>query len=210
MIPHNDPSVFDTRAAGYDTWFDKHFNLFQNELSALRKAIPGNATGIDIGAGTGRFTQALGISIAAEPSPAMAQIAIAKGITVVKANAEELPFHDRSFDFALMVTVDCFLSDISQSFREARRVLKNNGFFILGMIDKGSELGISYDAQKATNPWYKDARFHAVQEITGFLQQAGFTKFEYWQTIFSSNEELTEPRPGYGTGSFVVIRSQKI
>jgi ubiquinone/menaquinone biosynthesis C-methylase UbiE len=210
METQNNPSIFDSSAADYDSWFDRHSNIFENELAVIRKLIPENGKGIEIGAGTGRFSKALGISIGIEPSHAMAQMAIARGISVINAKAEALPFHSLSFDFALMVTTVCFLNDIPKAFNEAHRILKKNGSFILGMIDKESELGKKYEAQKATNPWYKDAHFHAVKEITELLEQSGFTQFEYWQTLFISIEQTETPEPGYGKGSFVVIRAQKM
>lgn len=201
---------FDSNAAGYDNWFDDHPALFQNEQEALSLALPNKGIGIEIGVGTGRFAKALKIPLGVEPSPAMAQMAIARGITVIKAKGEGLPFHSRSFDYAVMITTVCFLDDIPRAFGEAHRIIKKNGFFIIAMIDKDSEIGKQYQAKKATSPWYKDAHFHSVTEITGLMQQAGFTGFEFWQTLFTSKEELTEPIPGYGKGSFVVIRSQKL
>ena len=203
-------SIFESDAQEYDSWFDRHPALFQNECKALKKLIPGKGCGIEIGAGTGRFAEQLNISVGVEPVHSMAQLALARNITVIKANAEELPFHSLSFDFALMVTSVCFLNNIPKAFNEAYRVIKKNGSFIIGMIDGDSQLGKKYEAQKATNPWYKDAHFHSVKEITELLEQAGFTQFEYWQTLFSSDEQITEPQPGFGNGSFVVIRSQKM
>jgi ubiquinone/menaquinone biosynthesis C-methylase UbiE len=202
-------TIFDSSALEYDNWFSDHPELFQNECGALLKAIPGTGAGIEIGAGTGRFAAALKIPAGVEPSHAMAQIAIARGILVINAKAEELPFHRQSFDFSVMITTDCFLDNIAKAFAEAHRIIKKNGHFIVAMIDKDSELGRKYESMKATNPWYRDAHFHSVPEITDLLQQADFTGFEYWQTLFTSKEELTDPLPGFGKGSFVVIRSQK-
>ena len=99
---------------------------------------------------------------------------------------------------------------MAKAFAEAHRIIKKNGFFVLAMIDKDSELGKQYETKKATSIWYKDAHFHSVHEITDQLQQAGFTSFEYWQTLFTNKEELTDPLPEFGKGGFVVIRSQKI
>jgi hypothetical protein len=78
------------------------------------------------------------------------------------------------------------------------------------MIDKESELGKQYEAQKTTNPWYRDAHFHKIKEITDLLEQADFTQLEYWQTLFGNKEELTDLLPGFGNGSFVVICSKKM
>lgn len=209
-MPEANKSIFESDAQEYDAWFDRHTALFQNECKALKKLVPGKGIGIEIGVGTGRFAEQLNISVGVEPAHSIAQMAIAKGITVVKATAGELPFHSLTFDFALMVTTVCFLNDIPKAFNEAHRIIKEDGSFIIGMIDRESELGKKYEAQKATNPWYKDAHFHSVKEITDLLEQAGFTQFEYQQTLFSADEQITEPQPGFGKGSFIVIRSQKM
>ncbi|MBS4065496.1 MAG: class I SAM-dependent methyltransferase [Chitinophagaceae bacterium] len=204
-----DTTIFESQAQDYDSWFDNHPELFQNEYMALKKAIP-DGIGIELGVGTGRFADVLKIPVGVEPAHAMAQMAVARGITVINAKAEELPFHSLSFDYAIMITTDCFLDNISKAFSEAYRIIKKNGFFIVAMIDKDSELGKQYQGKKTTSIWYKDAHFHSVHEITDQLQQAGFTNFEYWQTLFTNTEELSEPLPGFGKGGFVVIRSQKI
>lgn len=202
--------VFDANAADYDKWFDRHPAIFKNEYAALCKAMPAKGIGLEIGVGTGRFAELLNISMGVEPANTMAQIALSRGIMVINAKAENLPFHNQSFDHVVMITTVCFLDDIPKAFAEAHRVIKKNGFFIVAIIDKESEIGKQYEAKKGTSLWYKDAHFHTVNEITDLMQQAGFTCFEYWQTLFSSKEEITEPLPGFGKGSFVVIRSNKI
>ncbi len=209
MKQHN-PTIFDSNAADYDHWFERHKELFQNECKAISLAIPEESNGVEIGVGTGRFAEVLKIGVGVEPAHSMARMAIARGITVIKAKGEELPFHSESFGYAVMITADCFLEDIHRAFGEAHRVIKKNGFFIVAIIDKDSAMGKQYKAKKGINSWYKNAHFHSVKEITDQLRQAGFTSFEYWQTLFSNKEEITPPLPGFGKGSFVVIRSQKI
>ncbi|MHB1377026.1 MAG: class I SAM-dependent methyltransferase [Candidatus Humimicrobiaceae bacterium] len=59
-----------------------------------------------------------------------------KGIYVINAFAEELPIADESYQFALMVTVDCFLEDISKALKEVWRILVKDGYFIIAFIDK--------------------------------------------------------------------------
>jgi ubiquinone/menaquinone biosynthesis C-methylase UbiE len=202
-------TIFDRAALDYDGWFDRHPELFRNELKALEKVMtPG--TGIEIGVGTGRFAKALRVAVGVEPSPAMAELAVTRGIVVIKSEAENLPFHDLSFDSALMITTDCFLRDINAAFAEVHRILKNNGYFIVAIIDKESALGKDYEKRKATNPWYQHAHFHSVPEVTALMQRAGFGGFEYWQTLVSMREVPEDPAVGFGQGGFVVIRSRKI
>ena len=42
-------------------------------------------------------------------------------------------------------------------------------------------------------------------------QEAGFANFEYWQTLFHTDEKtIQHPQPGYGKGGFVVIKGIKV
>ncbi|MGC8817765.1 MAG: class I SAM-dependent methyltransferase, partial [Candidatus Hadarchaeum sp.] len=105
----NEVSVFDQYAGEFDWWFEEHPQIYQAELSALRRMVPRAGFGVEIGVGTGRFAVPLGIRIGVEPSRAMARIAKARGIIVVQGVAEQLPFPDHQFDFAVLVTVICFV-----------------------------------------------------------------------------------------------------
>jgi hypothetical protein len=77
------------------------------------------------------------------------------------------------------------------------------------MIDGNSKLAKVYDAERTTNEWYKNANFHTVMEITDLMSQSGFVAFEFWQTLIGDGEKDQDPIPGFGTGSFVIIRAQK-
>lgn len=203
-------SVYSNFSSEYDSWFDNHTNLYRSELLALGKAIPGNASGIEIGVGTGRFAAPFKIRTGVDPSESMAIIAESKGLKVLRGVAEHLPVQNESFDFALMVTTDCFLSNVQQAFKEVNRILKPGGEIIIGLIDKNSSLGKKYEQQKTKNKFYKDAHFHSTEELTSVLKNTGFEEFNYWQTLTSSDESnIEQPLPGYGKGSFVVIKAKK-
>ena len=206
----NSFKVFDENTLDYDDWFDRHKTAYQSESLAIEQAIPVNKKGIEIGVGTGRFAQHFDIKHGVEPSENMARISEQRGIKVLRAVAEDLPIENGSFDFALLVTTVCFLSDIPKAFSEIHRILKPQGEIILAIIDRNSELGKKYEAGKAKNKFYKDAHFHSTEEITDLLAEADFGKFEYWQTIFKENsDQIEQPRKGFGEGSFVVIKAQK-
>ncbi len=53
--------IFNESAVDYDLWFDRHPHIFQSELNALKKIVPCKGTGLEIGVGTGRFAEKLGI-----------------------------------------------------------------------------------------------------------------------------------------------------
>jgi len=203
-------AVFEDNAETYDRWFDEHDLIYQAELKALQRLMPTSQASLEIGVGTGRFASPLGISLGVEPSPAMARIAEARGIRVVCAYGENLPFPDAQFDVALLVTVLCFVEDISAVLREVKRVLQPGGQIVIAMIDPASPLVQSYEQRQATSTFYRDAHFHSVQAIVDFLQEAGFADFAFCQSVFANQTEQAEQPTvldGYGEGAFVVIRA---
>lgn len=200
--------IFDKHTERYDQWFEKHPVLFKSELEALDKVVPYSKYGLEIGIGTGRFAKKCAIDRGIDPSENMARIAEQRGTKTLIAKAENLPFPSNTFGFVVMVTVVCFLDDMDKALSEIQRVLKPEGELIIGMIDKESPLGQQYQQEKKQNPFYKDARFYSVDEITEILSEAGFGSFEYWQTLITASEEEPEkPQPGYGKGGFVAIKA---
>jgi len=209
-MPKTDP--FQKHTGQYENWFAEHRWVYEAELRAVRALIPEIRRGLEIGVGTGRFAEPLGIQTGLEPSVRMGDIARKKGIDVLDGVAEYLPFDDGQFDLALMVTTVCFLDDIDQAFREAHRVLASDGFFIAGIVYRNSPIGQKYVTHQHESVFYKLATFFSVDEIVTIMRQSGFTDFRFRQTIFSRLSETREDEPvttGYGEGSFVAIRGRK-
>ena len=204
--------AFNNQALEYDQWFDDHEREYAQELKAIKKFLPKDGKGVEIGAGTGRFSLPLGISLGVEPSESMRRIALSRGVNIISGTAESLPIADEQYDFSLLVTVDCFLDMPELAFREAYRILKAEGFIIIGLIDKNSALGKKYEEKKSQSKFYKDANFHSVEEIQKDLVKVGFRNIEIVQAILPGDiDEYYEQdiKPGYGEGSFVVLRAQK-
>ena len=200
---------FNEHASDYDAWFEKHRDLYLAELEAVRSFIPATGNGVEIGVGTGRFALPLGIPIGIEPSPQMAEQARQRGIKVLESFAEALPFVDDCFDFAVMVTVVCFLEDVAQAFREAFRILKLNGTLVIGFIDRESELGRQYSQKKEQSRFYREASFYSVSEVETQLTAAGFSNFAFRQTLLPDENTDLIIREGHGRGGFVVIKAHK-
>ena len=204
-------TAFDGNVDQYEQWFIDHPLAYVSELHAVRELLP-SGTGIEIGMGTGRFAAPLQIKRGVEPSRAMAEVARKKGLEVVPAVAEKLPFPEQEYDFALMVTTVCFLDDMDLAFQEVRRVLKPGGAFVIGFVDRESALGKAYLQRKDKSLFYKDATFYSVDEILAHLKQASFGQFDSRQTLFQPLDfmEAVDPvRKGHGEGSFVVVRGGK-
>ncbi len=194
--------IFEQYAIEYDRWFDNHKPEFTLELNAIRKLLPETGCGIEVGAGTGRFTQALAISLGVEPSAAMREIAMQRGVHIISGSAESLPVNNNSYDYALLVTAVCFLDSLDVAFKELHRILKDNGSVIIALIDKTSAVGKKYAKNKSK--FYQDAIFYSVGEIQEELEKAGFKHFEIERVLLP--EDI---KTGQGSGSFVVLRAQK-
>jgi ubiquinone/menaquinone biosynthesis C-methylase UbiE len=205
-------SVFDRFYRKYDAWYDKNRFVYLSELEALKSVVPKYANGLEIGVGTGRFAVPLGIRVGVEPSFEMAFLAKERGVEVFQSTAEQLPFPDLSFDFAVMVKTICFLDNIETAFGEVYRVLKTNGQLVIGFVDKNSSLGKLYQKNKAQSVFYSVANFYSTDEVVSYLRKTGFSGFAFRQTLFHDLREIKKVEPvitGCGKGSFVVINAKK-
>lgn len=205
-------NAFETEVDRYEQWFEKHPGAYQSELAAVREALPESGRGLEIGTGTGRFSTPFGIVDGVEPAAAMRRIAEARGLKVLDAKAEALPLPDCTFDFALMVTTICFVDDPLLACREAVRVLKPGGRFIVGLLDLDSALGRRYEARKSDSPFYRNARFLSASQTIQLLDDAGFGNFHCHQTLFhpmGNPDELEPVRNGFGEGGFVAISGER-
>ena len=203
---------FDEHSEAYEQWFSRNPEVYRSELKAVAHFIPASGEGLEIGVGSGKFAAPLGIRFGVEPSEAMRRLAGSRGITVCGGVAEDLPFPDGRFDFALMVTTICFVDDIEKSFREVRRVLRKGGLFLIGFVDRDSPLGRRYEQHKEENLFYREATFYGCREVLSLLDDSGFRNPRVIQTVFGPLEEIhgvQDFRSGYGEGGFVVIRAAR-
>ncbi|MDS0477134.1 class I SAM-dependent methyltransferase [Natrinema sp. 1APR25-10V2] len=207
-MPKSDP--FEQHTERYEDWFDTHEDAYQSEVEALERLVPQPGFGVEIGVGSARFAAPLEMRVGLDPAEEMLARARERGIDVVEGVAESLPFRDETFDTALIVTTICFVDDIPQTLAEARRILRPDGSLVIGYIDKNSPVGQIYQEKKSENPFYREAVFVSTDELVQALESAGFSEFEFVQTIYHWPGEIDEPEPiqeGYGEGSFVGIKA---
>jgi len=196
----------------YENWFEKNKYVYQSEINAIKEILPDFKKGVEIGVGSGRFAEPLGIEFGIEPSHEMRKIALSRGIKVVDGAAESLPLKDCSFDLALMVTTLCFLDNVKKAFNEIYRVLKPDGYFVNSFVDKNSKVGKIYQKNKQKSIFYREAIFFTTEEVIRVLEKTGFKNFEFRQTIFNSLDKINQVekiKEGYGEGSFIVIKAQR-
>ncbi|PIF02202.1 MAG: SAM-dependent methyltransferase [Draconibacterium sp.] len=201
---------FDLYPFEYEDWFKENKTLFQSELLVLKQVCPAGKNGIEIGIGSGIFAERLGIKLGIDPSENMLKLARQRNLTVDYGFAEDLPYADNSFNFAVFITSICFIDNPLKALQEAHRVVKENGNVIVAFLDKNSSLGKILTANKNDSKFYKTANFYSVKEIISLMEAANFIVSEVFQTLTNlENTEIEEPTKGFGKGSFVVIKGNK-
>jgi SAM-dependent methyltransferase len=208
--------VFDSLAPDYDAWFEEEGRLiFASEVEALRQALPLlPKPWIEVGVGSGRFAQALGIDIGLDPSSKLLEMAGNRGISVLLGRGEEMPFKDGVFGTAFFVVTLCFVDSPREILSEAARLLKNGGKVVLGLILKEGPWGQLYQREKETgHRFYSHAMFYSYGELDVLLKQAGFSVEQIASTLFQSPGEVKHielPRQGFfQSAGFTVVLASK-
>jgi len=201
---------FDIFSDEYEVWFKENNNIFQSELLAIKQVVPIGKKGIEIGIGSGIFAEKLDIKFGIDPSDKMLDNARQRNLIVEKGFAENLPYSDNSFDFALFITSLCFIDNPDKAIKEAQRILISGGEIIVAFIDKESNLGQNLEKNKNESKFYKYANFYSVPEIIRLIETNKFKVTDIVQTLKNPNNKSIEtPLKGYGDGSFIVVKGKK-
>jgi SAM-dependent methyltransferase len=185
--------VFERFAGDYDRWFDEHHAEYQAELERIRALLPPpGPLALEVGAGSGRFAAPLGIRLGIEPSRPLCRMARTRGIEVVRAIGEAIPFRDASISSVLLVTVICFLKEPSPVLAELWRIVAPGGTAVIAFIERGGPIHQKYLHKGGKGRFLSCARFYTQEEVLAFLEIAGF-----WITA-------VDPRAG-----FCVIAAKK-
>ena len=209
-------SVFNSLTSDYDAWFEEEGRLiFASEVEALRQALPLlPKPWIEVGVGSGRFAQALGIDIGLDPSSKLLRMAKNRCISAILGKGEEMPFQDGVFGTVFFVVTLCFVDSPKKTLDEATRLLKSGGKLVLGLVLKESPWGQLYKKKKETcHHLYRYAMFYSYGEVDMLLNQAGFSVEQVISTLFQNHGEVNHielPRQGFSTDAgFTVILAAK-
>jgi SAM-dependent methyltransferase len=170
--------VFEDFATDYDRWFDDHAEVYDAQLRLLARVVPPYGQGLEVGVGSGRFAAPLGICYGIDPAIPLAKMVKNRSVEVAIGVGEHLPYQSGSFDYAVMMTVICFLDDMTGVFREVFRVLVPSGIIVLGFIERDGEIFRHYHAEPEKGRFLRHARFHSTDEIIQKLHDAGFSRVE--------------------------------
>jgi ubiquinone/menaquinone biosynthesis C-methylase UbiE len=198
----------------YESWYENHSVVLDTEIAALKKMLPAshNMNGLEVGTGTGIFSKALGLNQGIESCEMMRELAVKRGIQVTNAAATALPFDDQHFDFVLLNLCNPFFHSMFFSFSEAHRVLKTNGSCVVCFFEKQSPFEKSYLSHQSDKAFFSHCNFFPTQKVLFEMNEAGFHELNVAQTLFHNISETKEPealKPGFGEGSFVVVKATK-
>jgi SAM-dependent methyltransferase len=208
--------VFDYLDSDYDAWFEQEGRLiFASEVEALKQVLlllP--KPWIEIGIGSGRFAQALGIDIGLDPSSGLLKITRNRGARVLLGRGEEAPFKDGSFGAIFFIATLCFIDSPNIILTEAARLLKSQGKVVLGLVLKESPWGQLYQREKETgHRFYRHATFYSYAEVETFLIQTGFLIEKVISTLFQSPGKVNyieSPQRGFSqSAGFTVVLASK-
>jgi SAM-dependent methyltransferase len=196
-------SPFDDLAPEYDAWFDKEGSLvYFIEVQAFKSLLPTlPKPWLEIGVGSGRFAQALGIGTGVDPSIKLVKMARRRGVTAFLGWGEQELFDEESFGTVFLIVTLCFLGSPLGVLKEASRILMPGGKLALGMVLKESPWGQFYQTKKAQgHRFYKFATFYSFDDVVRLIAQAGFATEKTISTLIQRPGEVhhaEEPREGY-------------
>lgn len=174
------PEIADNYDAYYQTDFGKQIDQIEKRtISGLLQDIP-RAEMLEVGCGTGHwsafFTEQQFKLTATDISDAMLKYALGKEISArfIKANAQNLPFEAESFNIVSTITMLEFVDDQDKVLQEIYRVLKPQGWFLIGGLNANSILAKNKDQDET----FKDAKFLTEKELRNKLKLFGTAQIE--------------------------------
>ena len=186
--------VFDFKdALAYDQWYNDPKNRIlidlENRLMIDLLRPSKGETLLDIGCGTGLSLQPfveLGISLTGiDPSPYMLDLTskyLDHKVDLHRGYAEDLPFEDNSFTYAVLNTTLEFVDDPEGALQEACRVAKDKVF--LGILNRYALKGIERRVKGIfCRTIYNHARFYSVWEVKHMLRSFLGDVPIKWRTI---------------------------
>ncbi len=208
--------IFDLYTEEYDSWYDSEEGkpLYESELHCLKTLVEDCQPPIlEVGVGTGRFTRWFSGAIGIDPAYNALRFAQRRGIRIVQAVGEMLPFKDEAFGCVLLIVTFCFVQNSVHVLSEAKRVLKQDGSIIIGLIPKDSPWGIFYEAKKKQgHPFYEKATFYSFVDLKKLLEDISMKIIRIRSTLLQRPDEsrrIEEPVEGYvKDAGFVCIEAK--
>ncbi|MFH2142823.1 MAG: class I SAM-dependent methyltransferase [Bacteroidota bacterium] len=211
---------FNTFANRYDDWFKTDYGQWidKTEKTLVEKYLNRfeTRTILEIGSGTGHWTDflskkdffILGIDIAED----MLNIARKKNIpraAFMYNDVENLPYNDRSIDNIVAFTSLEFVNNQNKAFDEIYRVLRKNGVFLIGTLNKKGSLAMT----KKKREWLKAADLFTFETLYDCLSVFGKPEIEGCAILplgyddlqkAEESEKISSPSEKMESGNFLL------
>jgi ubiquinone/menaquinone biosynthesis C-methylase UbiE len=166
------------------------------EVAARRAQLIPKASGVvlEVGIGSGLnlpfFPRTITHLAGVDPSAELLSLARRKlgGVSFPVAlfcrSAEELPFHERSFDTVVLTWTLCSIADPTQALAEVKRVLKPDGRLLFVEHGLSSDAKVQKWQHRLTPVWKRiGGGCHLNRKIDALIRPAGFCIVEL-QTLY--------------------------
>ncbi len=182
-----------SNAAAYHNWYlsTRGAWIGATEAAMLAAALeprPGE-TLLDVGSGTGFFTQALSTggvdwSVGLDPNPPWVAFARARSSPregYLVGQAPHLPFRDGAFDLAMSVTALCFVDDMRRGLAEMVRVARRR--IAVGLLGRRSLLWCQ-KGRRGGSGGYRGARWDTCRDVRRLLRSLPVTAVRCRHAVF--------------------------
>jgi SAM-dependent methyltransferase len=204
--------IFDEHPSEYDSWYVEHAAIFESEAKAIQALCP-MGLGLEIGVGTGVFAKRLGVAVGIDPSLGMLQLAKARGIQVLRAVGEHLPFRRGVFEYVLFAGTLCFLAEPGATILETAATLKDDGSLIVCEIPLDSPWGkFVQERAREGHRFYRFAKLYETLEVRRTIENLGFKVIDAKASLGfrpEEHERIEEPSSNIAGRGFVCVRAVK-
>lgn len=192
-------SIFEELAQRYDAWYEGVVGrvAFPMEVECLRPLLSGlPRPHLEVGVGTCRFAEALGVEVGLDPAGSMLRLALQRGVSAVQGVGEHLPFPNEAFGAVLLVVTLCFVDDPILALRESARVMCPSGAVVLGLVLRESPWAEVYlEKGRRGHPFYAAAHFYRLREVEEMLGSVGLQVRRYRSALCQAPSEVPSREP---------------
>jgi malonyl-CoA O-methyltransferase len=214
---------FHRQASDYDGHALVQRRVVERLIGSLQAEAVRPARLLDIGAGTGRLlgklrelypeTQAVGADLAFGMCRAASLTLEGKGVQLVNADAENLPFATGSFDLVLSTSTFQWLPSLDRTFAEVQRVLSPGGLFCFALFGEQTlfELRSSYKTvlkggADRSHSFFSQAQVLAALKSCGLSEQQVSSEIEV--ELHPDVPELLRSLKRIGAGTAAPVASK--
>lgn len=195
----------------YDAWYETPLGSLCDRLEkeGVFALVKPKGLVLDVGCGTGNYTlelakrgaRAVGIDSLFDMALFAKTKAKKQGLKAhfVVGRGEAMPFKNHVFDGALSITTLCFASNAKMAVDEIKRVVKPEGYVVLGELNKLSYWAVLRRIKALfKESIYSEARVFSLRKLKGLLEEAGVKNLKWSSCLYFPPIDSEWFLKGYG------------